>query len=567
MAAAPSRLARPDIVAAFALALLLGFAATVRGWTDLAALRLPDTDDMMRLQQIRDWIDGQAFGDLAQHRLGPAPGLEMHWSRLPDLAPAGIIVMLAPVLGMHGAEIAAVVIWPVVLFAAALLLVAGIARALGVSGALAATIGALAYPATTLFLPGRIDHHGLQLVLLLVVVRSLVGAGSLAGGAAAGVAITASLAIGLETAPLLAIGASAATLSWITGGEQAQARLSGLAAALILSLAAAAAVLWTSGWAYPACDGFTRESWRAAQAGALALGVLALAGFVVPGARGRAAAAVAVGGAGLTAALLLSPGCLRPYGAVDPLLARIWLANVEEAQPLLAAPLANAVGYAGLMFAGVLATAAAWKRESGHRWAILLAIQLAALALTFAQIRGAYAGAMLAAPALAALVVQARRHGIVSIAGAWLGSAGMVYPLAAAHAFARPVITESVPGCDRAGLLAALDSLPKGTLLSSIDLGAEAIAATPHRSLAGPYHRNTVGNRAVYAIFLGDTSRAQEAARALRIDYLALCPGDLAEAGAARPDSLAAALHGGTPPHWLVPVSVKGGARLFRAIP
>lgn len=566
MAAAPSRLDRQDIVVALALALLLVLAGTLRGWTDLAALRLPDTDDMVRLQQIRDWIAGQAFGDLAQHRLGPAPGIEMHWSRLPDLAPAAIIIVLAPILGTHGAEIAAVILWPLVLFAAALLLVAGIARALGVSGALAATIGALAYPATTLFLPGRIDHHGFQLVLLLVVVRSLVGAGSLVGGAAAGVAIAASLVIGLETAPLLAIGACAAALSWINGGKRTQARLCGLAAALILCLAAAAAALRTSGWGYPACDGFTRESWRAAQAGALALGVLALTGFVVPGARGRAAAAVVAGGAGLTAALLLSKGCLHPYGAVDPLLARIWLANVEEAQPLLAAPLSDAVGYAGLMLAGVLATAAAWKRERDSRWAILLAIQLGALALTFAQIRGAYAGAMLAAPGLAALVVQARRHGTVSVAGAWLGSAGMVYPLAAAHAFAGPVATESAPGCDRAALLAALDHLPKGTLLSSIDLGAEAIAATPHRALAGPYHRNTAGNRAVYAIFLEDASRAQEAARAMRVDYLALCPGDLTEAGAAPSASLAAALRGGTPPHWLTRVPVKGGALLFRVI-
>jgi hypothetical protein len=553
-------------MAALALALLLGLAATLRGWADLAALRLPDTDDMMRLQQIRDWIQGQAFADLAQHRLGPAPGLEMHWSRLPDLAPAAIIVLLTPALGMPGAEIAAVALWPVTLFAAALLLIASIARTLGASGALAATIGALAYPATTLFLPGRIDHHGLQLVLLLVVMRSLVGAGSLAGGAAAGVAITASLTIGLETAPLLAIGTSVAVLSWIIGGRPAQARLCGLAAALILSLATAAVVLRTSGWEYPACDGFTRESWRAAQAGALAWGALALAGFALYGERGRAAAALVAGGTGLTAALLLSPGCLRPYGAVDPLLARIWLANVEEAQPLLAAPLANAIGYAGLMLAGVLATAAAWKREGDSRWAILLAVQLGALALTFVQIRGAYAGAMLAAPALAALVVQARRHGIVAIAGAWLGSAGLLYPLAAAHAFAGPAAAGGAPGCDRAALLLELGRLPPGTLLSSIDLGPGAIAATRHRALAGPYHRNTAGNRAVYAFFLGDASRAQATARALRIDYIALCPDDLGEAGAPLAASLSVALRTDAPPVWLDSLPVKGGARLFRVI-
>ncbi|HWU96364.1 MAG TPA: hypothetical protein VN029_12260, partial [Sphingomonas sp.] len=67
--------------------MVLSLAWTLRDWHDLAALRLPDTDDVVRLQQIRDWLAGQHFADLAQHRLGAAPGLEMHWSRLADLVP------------------------------------------------------------------------------------------------------------------------------------------------------------------------------------------------------------------------------------------------------------------------------------------------------------------------------------------------------------------------------------------------------------------------------------------------------------------------------------------------
>jgi hypothetical protein len=61
-------------LAALLLAVVLSLAWTLRGWHDLAVLRLPDTDDMVRLQQIRDWIGGQAFGDLAQHRLGALAG-------------------------------------------------------------------------------------------------------------------------------------------------------------------------------------------------------------------------------------------------------------------------------------------------------------------------------------------------------------------------------------------------------------------------------------------------------------------------------------------------------------
>ena len=81
-----------DAALASAIALLLSAVWAIRDWTALSALHLPDTDDVVRLQQIRDWLGGQAFGDLAQHRLGLG-GVEMHWSRLPDLAPAAIIAL------------------------------------------------------------------------------------------------------------------------------------------------------------------------------------------------------------------------------------------------------------------------------------------------------------------------------------------------------------------------------------------------------------------------------------------------------------------------------------------
>src|SRR3954470_24726175 len=98
-----------DMWVAVLLASLLSVAWTARDWADLSALRLPDTDDMVRLQQIRDWLAGQPFGDLAQHRLGPPPGLEMHWSRLPDFVPGALIFLLAPLLGAHSAELVAVI--------------------------------------------------------------------------------------------------------------------------------------------------------------------------------------------------------------------------------------------------------------------------------------------------------------------------------------------------------------------------------------------------------------------------------------------------------------------------
>ena len=160
-----------DMLIALALACVLTAVWTWRDWANLAALRLPDADDVMRLQQIRDWLGGQAFGDLTQHRLG-ASGVPMHWSRLADLVPGAIIWCLQGVIGRHGAELIAVIAWPAMLLAAAIALTGRIARIVGGDevAAPAMVVAAIAYPASTLFVPGRIDHHGLQLVLLLVAV-------------------------------------------------------------------------------------------------------------------------------------------------------------------------------------------------------------------------------------------------------------------------------------------------------------------------------------------------------------------------------------------------------------
>ena len=236
-----------DAALAAGLALLLSAVWALRDWAALSALRLPDTDDVVRLQQIRDWLGGQAFGDLAQHRLGIG-GVEMHWSRLPDLAPAAIIALLTPFTGPHAAELTAAIAWPAMLFAAALALTGSIARMLATPAPAAIVVAALAYPASTLFVPGRIDHHGLQLVLLLVVVRGALGPGYWRSGIAAGMAGAASLVVGMETAPLLAAGSAVIVARWIVGSAGEGARLAGYGMALSAGLGLAALLLRTSGW-------------------------------------------------------------------------------------------------------------------------------------------------------------------------------------------------------------------------------------------------------------------------------------------------------------------------------
>ena len=558
-----------DAACALALAALLCAAWTWRDWGSLSALVLPDTDDMMRLQQIRDWLGGQRFADLSQHRLGAPPGLAMHWSRLPDLVPGAIIAALTPIVGGHGAELAAVILWPALLFFAALFLTARIARELGGAAIArtAAVVAAVAYPTTTLFVPGRIDHHGFQIVLLLVIVRALVAKAGMQPGLVAGLAAAASLVIGVETAPLIAAAFVAVGIVWLRVMPGSGERMLGLGTGLVAGLLAAAVLLRPELWRFPGCDGFTLAAWRAGVIGGAAAIAMSLAGHKLTKLAPRLLiAAVTLAVAGIAIALV-APQCLSPYGLIDPALAKLWLGKVGEAQPLFEAPATIAISYSGLMIVGIAASA--WRAQITRdpRWLMLLAVQVAALLLTLMQVRGAYAGAILAAPALAATIAAARVRGVLWLAGAWLMSAGMIYPLAAEAVV--PQAQSAGPGvagsCMDGAALAELNALPPGRLLAPLDLGAYAIGATRLSVVGAPYHRNNRGNLAVFRAFLASPEAAQAIVQAWDVRYVATCPGQF---GDARKGSLADALLAGPPPLWLTRIPTRNPAlMLYRVNP
>src|SRR3954471_12673743 len=81
-------------------------------WNDIGWFALGDTDDNMRMMQVRGLLHGQGWFDLRQHRLNPPIGANIHWSRRVDLPIAGLILGLRPLLGGPGAERWAVAIAP-----------------------------------------------------------------------------------------------------------------------------------------------------------------------------------------------------------------------------------------------------------------------------------------------------------------------------------------------------------------------------------------------------------------------------------------------------------------------
>ena len=551
----PAGTSSRDAALACLIALGMSLVWCLRDWPDLVALRLPDTDDVVRLQQIRDWIAGQRFGDLTQYRLGPPEGLAMHWSRLGDVVPAALIRLFSPLVGDRTAELIAVTIWPAATFAAALYLVARIARRVAPQcGAVTAMIvAALAFPATTLFMPGRIDHHGLQIVLLLGSVALALAPARYVRGVACGALMAASIAIGLETAPLLAVIGTAAVLEWIVAKPGSERRLAGLGAGLLAGLAVGYLAAG-NGWSYPACDAFTAQAAGAAAILSFSPLALTLIGRAVAGRRARGVAAMLVGAGATAAAVIESPGCTSPYGQVDPVLVRLWLSQVQEAQGLLHAAPATAIGYVGLVAAGLIATLWQVRRESRTGWPLILALQATSLALAFVQLRGAYVGAILAAPALAAAIQAARAQGSVRLIAAWLASAGIVYPLAAS-ALPRAPRSGTAPRatCSPPMLADALTGVPAGMVVAPIDVGAWGLAATPHHFAAAPYHRNDRGNLAMYAFFGGSPSAARTIATTWQVDYVTACRGEL-KTTPASPRSMARLLAAGTPPHWLRPL-------------
>lgn len=572
---------RSDWGLAVVIALLLSVSWAVHDWARLGRMLLPDPDDMMRLAQVRDWLAGQSINDWTQYRMAPPQGSPMHWSRVNDFGIAGLILTATPLVGRAHAEMFAVLAYPAVLFACALYLSARIGRQLwGPGGGLIALIlMAVAYPGTTVFIPGRIDHHALQVVLIQLLVLALMRAPDWRSGAAAGLATGISLVVGLETAPQLAVLVGVLATLWLVRGDVERARMAGFGGALALVtlffLTFLRPTLWTSMY----CDAFTPASSTATLLVAAAFGGLAGLTPWLRDWRLRLAVGVVFGAAVLATAVLAYPACINgPYGAVDPFLVHNFLPYIDEANGLFLQPrIARIVSLGGVMVAACL-FAAHTMISDRKRWALLLpicaVIGVSALIMLF-QIRGAYIGTPLAAPLLAGLVLAARRRErwqLPAVILAWLVSAGMVYAsvadqieLAVSPTPAKVNRPTFQVVCSAGDTWAMVDRFPPGVVMAGTSIAAYLIAATHHSTIGAGYHRNNDGNMAMYRFFLSSPDRSRLIARQWQVRYVAFCPGDFSEIDVERvyPNSLAAGLAAGRAPAWLTRLPLPGSSLKF----
>ena len=578
-----------DLALAIGMALVLALTWTLRDWANLHALILPDTDDMARLAQVRDWLNGQAFNDWTQYRIGPVGGAPMHWSRINDLGIAAIIKALRPLVGTHAAEIGAVIAYPSSLFAFFLFVSGRIARRLWPLpdvGAIAIVLTALAYPATTLFAPGRIDHHALQIVCLAIALWGVLGAASLKSGVIAGTAIAVSLGIGLETLPQIGAMIAAMGMTWIVAGQPRQGQLlAGLGLGLMASTAIMLLTMRPTLWSSDYCDTFTPASTDASLIGGA---VLIACGYATAKPRswpGRAALA-GLGGGCLAAVIVWRfPTCLSgPYGHLDPFVRRAMIDHIGEAMPLIGGrSWSEATALGGLLAVALLASIWVFARYPlrRERMAPVMAIIVMSAAVALFQARGANFGAAFAAPLLAGIVALCRRrrrlgHALL----AWLLCCGVTWSIAPA-AFAgiisvvphsetsTPLTAEDARHpCWTPSTFTALDRLRPGTVMASIDLSAYLLGATRNRVVGSSYHRNTSGTAAMYRFFLSSPGNARRIAAQWHADYVAFCPGDFSELDVTHgyPNSVAATLARGQVPDWLKPVEGSNASLQFYRI-
>ena len=292
------------------------------------------TDDAMRLVEVRDFLAGQSWFDLTQYRLNPPAGVEMHWSRLIDLALALLIKSGAMVVSRPAAEAAALVVWPTAMLLVFLAGVSRLARELAghTAARVAVVFAVLMAPVLQHFRAGAIDHHNVQLALTIWSLALFARLPARPRDSAIAGALSAlSVAIGQEMVAAVAVLAAVVGLRWVVAGEDTKHATIAYAMALAAgSLVLGVATIAPARYFAVDCDAIS-----IAQVGALGLGGFGLTALAVMprlnSVASRMFAAAALAALIAAAVEIGAPQCLGdPYGKLDPRLITLWLASVSE---------------------------------------------------------------------------------------------------------------------------------------------------------------------------------------------------------------------------------------------
>jgi len=536
---------------------------------------LPGPDDFMRLVQVRSLLSGQSWYDSTAYRMLLPEGADIHWSRLIDAPLAGLVYLMSPLMGQQLAERLTTIIWPTIILVLTVLVITKICDSLfsRYNRLLPVFFTVLCVSSLAQFVPGRIDHHNVQILLYVGLLWCLVNWQKPHANIIAGIVIPLSISIGLDVLVLFVLLMAWFGMEWAIGFDRNGKALRRFA----LSLAAATLVLYPvniapAQWFAAHCDANSLVYLSAQLAIALSMLVMSFCSPFLAGGTAKtriiSRLTLSLGLAAGSAVILLAvfPACIGgPYAAVSDELNSRWLSQVSEAKNLMAVLndypeyWIKTVGYCILIFA-----TGAWllsnNPENKTRMAMIYAAFLASVLLTIIQYRTIRIGFFAAIPicVLASEIIARKlvdRFGggsLPSMAGqvasviilstaswAFVGTLLLAKP---AQSFSSHTNTQAVnqsanslslrKTCFLESDYKLLASLPNGHVISGLNSAPAILIFTDKTVVAGPYHRNQQGILDVMDFFLTDEAKARQIARQHKLDYVALCRSKNAASGA-----------------------------------
>ena len=556
---------------------------------------LPGPDDFMRLFQVRSLLSGQSWFDSTAYRMLPPNGADIHWSRLIDLPIASQIYLLSPVFGQQLAERITAIIWPTLLLVLTVLVITKICDSLfsRYNRLLPVFFTVLCVSSLAEFVPGRIDHHNVQILLYVAMLWCLVNWNRPLANVLAGIIIPLSISIGLDVLVFIILFMAWFGMEWVLGLDKQGKALRRFGQSLaIFALVSYAINIAPSQWLVAYCDANSIVYLGAQMLIAMAMIAMALSSPLTNSfspnlnkvSRLAVATGLAIGCMAIVFALF--PQCIGgPYSAVSEQLNTRWLAQVSEARNIFTVLSDHpeywikTVAYCALIFA-----AGIWlllqKVENKPRLAIIFAAFVASIALSFIQFRTIRIGFFAAIPicVLATELIARRlieRFGggsIISMAGqitsvivlstaSWAFAGSLLLAKPAQSASSENSKGENISlrkTCTFESDYQLLASLPKGHVISGLNSASPILVFTGKSVVAGPYHRNQRGILDVMDFFLTDVDIARKIALRHKIDYVALCRSSpLVKSNPQNsksektPVTLKSRLLSNTPPSWL----------------
>jgi hypothetical protein len=588
----------------FAIWLLTSLLLFVVARDAIAIMKMGDPDDQLRLVQVRDWLAGQSWWDVKQHRMNLPFGGPMHWSRLVDIPIAGMILLLRPFLDQAAAEQWAAAIVPILTYGCVLSVFAGTANRLFGKGAalLAAATFFAVLPASRQFLPMRIDHHGWQLFCFFAAAYALFDPRrSLSAAATIGLAMALWIEISIEGLPFAIIFMAALGLRWLfpafdrgqkeLPNDQLPVALATLAAGSMFFFVVTKGLKLTQNF----CDGLSPVHMAAFASVAIVIGgatLLARAKGLSLSFSAKLIISIFAVIAGLSAVLAIAPQCTSDaFAELDPLVRRYWYNRVPEGLPVWAAPLQFVVlELTGIAFGAI-----------GLAWVLFRSTVPAKpdrLVLTILFISSALVGAlvsrtmvyavclgtiMLSAMAITVLHNAKRALGLSKRMALRVVAVFVLFPAlfgqniiniisvakyaeAPKGAVEQKAFETLAIACQKPTAANMLNRLPAAQLMVGLDTSPAVLQFTHHKVVATGHHRNQLAMADVIRTFTGTADQAKAVMEQRKVRYLITCDGsfELRVYQKDAPNGFWAQMQRGALPTWLVPQPDIGPFKVWR---